>query len=122
MSAHEYQTPWRDDEDDDDLDEEESEAVDVDEGPGEHDRHLTEDRDADSVQCPKCGKYVWSEAKRCHKCGHYFAGEAWQLLDAPSTGGWWPRMRYWMLVGVIFVTVVAMILVIVTRQVLSIWG
>jgi hypothetical protein len=55
-------------------------------GPGEHDRHLTENDEQEvTVKCPGCGKRVWADAERCPKCGTNFAEQAWNSREA---GAW----------------------------------
>jgi hypothetical protein len=64
-------------------------------GPGEHDRHLTDDDEQEvTVKCPACGKRVWADAQRCPKCGNYFEGAAW---NSEAAGEPWrvPAWIWW---------------------------
>ena len=63
----------------------------IDEGPGEHDAHLMNEDESDTVKCVSCGRPIWAEAEQCPKCGVYFAGEAWQQQVAGESAPrvWW---------------------------------
>lgn len=65
----------------------------INEGPGEHDAHLMDDDQTETVVCPRCGKHVWAYSQRCHHCGVHFRGEAWQFdgadVRAHRTGRRW---------------------------------
>ena len=81
----------------------------IDEGPGEHDRHLLDDDDADedAVACPDCGLTVWSHAEQCPHCGVYFTGEAWRQQPAGGAmriAPWW-----WVAVAVALIGLIALL-------------
>jgi len=59
----------------------------MDQGPGEHDTHLMDGDEPDTVSCFCCGKQIYSYGSACKHCGARFKGEAWQCeLEGSASG------------------------------------
>ena len=80
----------------------------VDEGPGEHDAHLMDDDETETVPCPRCGKYVWAYAQQCHHCHVHFSSEAWQFDTANGPSG---SARWFWSVVIVLLVVVALLMI-----------
>ena len=72
-----------------------------DEGPGEHDVHLLDDDENDTVPCPHCGKQILAWADRCHRCGVDLGTEAWKA-DPPRAKLAWVIMSGLVIVAMLW--------------------
>jgi len=63
----------------------------IDEGPGEHDAHLMDEDEPDTVKCVSCRRWISAHTEQCPHCGVYFAGEAWQqqIAGEAAPRAWW---------------------------------
>jgi endogenous inhibitor of DNA gyrase (YacG/DUF329 family) len=82
----------------------------IDEGPGEHDRHLMDDAEGDTVACARCGRMVWAQAQRCPHCGVHFAGEAWEFRPAGARR-WGGLPRWAVVTGLVLAAILILLAV-----------
>ena len=78
----------------------------IEEGPGEHDAHLMDDDETETVDCPRCGQAIWAYTQRCDYCGVNFSGEAWQFEIADEDRR---PLLFWPAVVIVVIVVVVVL-------------